>query len=144
MINYIVTTVITSFSAIEIVLLFYNHKVDYKYKFWILISCISEVILCISWVLTALFLNEPETRFESIVVDYILAISYLIIAIFHFLFLSFDDDENDEYVEKNRKYFLDEKSGMLRKYNEEKFNDGRPLYSASSLIRVKEDNDRNK
>ena len=140
MMNYILTTLITSFSAGEIVLLIYNHKTDYKYKFWIVLSCISEIILCILWILTALFLQGKVERYEPMCADYIFAITYFIIAIFHLVFLFFTDDEK---IEKNRNFYFDEKTGMLRKFNEEKFNDGRTLYCASSLIR-KEDNDRNK
>ena len=141
MIDYVLSTIITAFSAAEIVLLIYNHKISYRYKFWIAISFFSEVILWISWILTGIFLHDSGERVEPIWVDYVLATTYLIIAIFHFLFLVFTKDEK---IERKRKFYYDEKTGMYRKYFEERFNDGRQLYCASSLIRHKNNYDSKK
>jgi len=55
---------------------------------------------------------------------------FIIFALGYFMFLNYKLEKR----KKKSPYYYDKNSGMLRKKDEEVFNDDRPLYCASSLL----------
>ena len=133
--DILMAVIIISASGFDIMFINLNRMQNNKSLRLTRASIVTGIILFFAWITKGIVIKNDPIWF-----NYIMAIAYVFLVWVRIVGLAFIQNEIEEENAK-RKYYYDSESGMLRKKNEEVFNDGRPLYCASSLLLRQKDDD---
>lgn len=131
---YIVLLIIVCFASVwDIIAISFNLREKSISIQWTGVSVLTGFVLFISWLILGIVYRK-----DPLWLNYMMSTVYAFLTIGRTISL-FDLKKEIYKVEKN--YYYDSETAMFRKKNEEVFNDGRPLYCASSLLLRKDDDE---